>query len=61
MRRLSIVLTFISTDITTQKVFTTIYELVQVAAGAIRGGAKDAKLIAILKSTSVHLNPLTFA
>lgn len=31
------------------EVFTTIYELVQVAAGAIRGGAKDAKLIAILK------------
>lgn len=35
-------------DVSTE-VFTTIYELIQVASGAIKGGGKDAKLIEILK------------
>ena len=32
-----------------REVFTTIYELIQVDSGAIKGGGKDAKLIEILK------------
>lgn len=35
-------------DVSTE-VFTTIYELIQVASGAIKGGGKDANLIEILK------------
>lgn len=41
-----------------REVFTTIYELIQVASGAIRGGGKDAKLIEILKNCTKEIENL---
>lgn len=41
-----------------REVFTTIYGLIQVASGAIRGGGKDAKLIEILKNSTKEIENL---
>ena len=41
-----------------REVFTTIYELIQVASGAIRGGGKDAKLIEILRNCTKEIENL---
>ena len=46
-------------DVSTE-VFTTIYRLIQVASGAIRGGGKDAKLIEILKNCTKEIVNLVY-